>query len=181
MVEEQQLGQLLEATACGDRAAFERLYRLTASRLLGVGVRLLRRREVAEDALQEVFVKVWHRAGDYHSERGSVMSWLHTIMRNESFDRLRARRPVSELSDETANTLAFEGAGPLDDAESDDMAQRVHRCLDDLPETQRRSILLAFFEGLSHSELTATLATPLGTVKSWIRRGLIGLQRCLEA
>jgi RNA polymerase sigma-70 factor (ECF subfamily) len=79
------------------------------------------------------------------------------------------------------DTLAFEGPSPADNADSDDMALRVHRCLDDLPETQRRSISLAFFDGLSHSELTAALATPLGTVKSWIRRGLMGLQRCLEA
>src|SRR4051794_36315097 len=109
MIEEQQLAKLLEATARGDRAAFESLYGLTSSRLLGSGVRLLRRRELAEDALQEVFVKVWHRAGDYQTERGSVMCWLHTIMRNEAFDRLRSRKPVSELDDETANTLVFEG------------------------------------------------------------------------
>lgn len=181
MVEEQQLLGLLEAAAHGDRAAFERLYGLTASRLLGAGVRLLRRRELAEDALQEVFVKVWNRAADYRPERGSVMCWMHTIMRNEALDRLRARRPVSELDDETAETLVFEGADPLAEADNDYVAQRIHRCLEDLPETQRRSISLAFFEGLSHSELTAALATPLGTVKSWIRRGLMGLQRCLEA
>src|SRR4051812_48518270 len=115
MVEEQQLTELLGATARGDRAAFERLYALTASRLLGAGVRLLKRRDRAEDALQEVFVKVWHRASDYHAERGSVMSWMHTIMRNEAFDRLRARRPVSELDEVTASALVFEGADPSDD------------------------------------------------------------------
>jgi RNA polymerase sigma-70 factor, ECF subfamily len=181
MVAEQQLATLLVATAHGDRAAFKELYEATAPRLLGAGVRLLRRRELAEDALQEVFVKVWHRANEYRAERGSALSWLHTIMRNEALDRLRARRPTFALDDEVASTLAFEGAGPLDEAASDDMAQRVRRCLEGLPETQRRSISLAFFEGFSHSELTAALATPLGTVKSWIRRGLMGLQRCLEA
>lgn len=180
MVEQEELARLLQATARGDRQAFARLYELTAPKLLGAGVHMLRRRELAEDVLQDLFVKVWHRASDYQAERGGVLTWLYSIQRYLALDKLRAQRPTETLDEEVSSTLAFEGPDPSTMAMSSEMAARVHHCLDTLTDDQRRSVTLAFFEGLSHTELTQKLQIPLGTVKSWIRRGLLGLQKCLE-
>lgn len=180
MAEQEELARLLQATARGDRQAFARLYELTAPKLLGAGVHLLKRRELAEDVLQDLFVKIWHRASEYQAERGGVMTWLYSVQRYLALDKLRALRPTQELDEEVSNTLAFDGPDPSMTAMSGDMAARVHRCLDTLTDVQRRSVTLAFFEGLTHTELTQKLQMPLGTVKSWIRRGLLGLQKCLE-
>ena len=180
MAEQEELARLLQATARGDRQAFARLYELTAPKLLGAGVHMLKRRELAEDVLQDLFVKVWHRASDYQAERGGVLTWLYSIQRYLALDKLRAQRPTETLDEEVSNTLAFEGPDPSAMAMSNDMAARVHKCLDTLTDVQRRSVTLAFFEGLTHTELTQKLQMPLGTVKSWIRRGLLGLQKCLE-
>jgi RNA polymerase sigma-70 factor, ECF subfamily len=180
MTEQDELAQLLQATARGDRNAFARLYELTAPRLLAAGMRMLRRREFAEDVLQDLFVKVWHRASEYHAERGGVLTWLYSVQRYLALDRLRAQRPTQELDDELSNTIAFEGPDPASLAVGSEMAARVHGCLEQLTDTQRRSVTLAFFEGLTHTELTERLQQPLGTVKSWIRRGLMSLHRCLE-
>lgn len=180
MTEQEELARLLQATAHGDRQAFARLYEMTAPRLLGAGVHMLKRRELAEDVLQDLFVKVWHRASDYHAERGGVLTWLYAVQRYLALDKLRAHRPTDELDEELSNTLAFDGPDPSTAAMSTDMAVRVHQCLDKLTDVQRRSVTLAFFEGLTHVELTQRLQMPLGTVKSWIRRGLLSLQRCLE-
>jgi RNA polymerase sigma-70 factor (ECF subfamily) len=180
MAEQEELARLLQATARGDRQAFARLYELTAPKLLGAGVHMLKRRELAEDVLQDLFVKVWHRASEYHVERGSVLTWLYSIQRYLALDKLRAQRPTEALDEQVSNTLAFEGPDPSMMVMSSDMAARVHQCLDTLTDVQRRSVTLAFFEGLTHTELTQKLQMPLGTVKSWIRRGLMSLQKCLE-
>lgn len=180
MAEQEELARLLQATARGDRQAFARLYELTAPKLLGAGVHMLKRRELAEDVLQDLFVKVWHRASDYQAERGGVLTWLYSVQRYLAIDKLRAQRPTAELDDDLSNTLAFDGPDPSMLAASSDMAARVHQCLDTLTDVQRRSVTLAFFEGLTHTELTQKLQMPLGTVKSWIRRGLLSLQKCLE-
>lgn len=180
MTEQEELARLLQATAHGDRQAFARLYEMTAPRLLGAGMHMLKRREMAEDVLQDLFVKVWHRASEYHAERGGVLTWLYSVQRYLALDKLRAQRPTDELDDELVNTLAFDGPDPSVAAMSTDMAGRVHQCLETLSDVQRRSVTLAFFEGLTHVELTQRLQQPLGTVKSWIRRGLLSLQRCLE-
>jgi RNA polymerase sigma-70 factor (ECF subfamily) len=180
MAEQEELARLLQATARGDRQAFARLYELTAPKLLGAGVHMLKRRELAEDVLQDLFVKIWHRAAEYQVERGGVLTWLYSVQRYLALDKLRAQRPTEALDEEVSNTLAFEGPDPSMMAMNTDMAGRVHRCLDTLTDVQRRSVTLAFFEGLTHTELTQKLQMPLGTVKSWIRRGLMSLQKCLE-
>lgn len=180
MAEQQELARLLQATARGDRQAFARLYELTAPKLLGAGVHMLKRRELAEDVLQDLFVKVWHRASDYQAERGGVLTWLYSVQRYLAIDKLRAQKPTAELDDDLSDTLASDGPDPAMLAVSGDMAARVHQCLDTLTDVQRRSVTLAFFEGLTHTELTQKLQMPLGTVKSWIRRGLLSLQKCLE-
>jgi RNA polymerase sigma factor (sigma-70 family) len=180
MAEQEELVRLLQATARGDREAFARLYELTAPKLLGAGVHMLKRRELAEDVLQDLFVKIWHRASDYQAERGGVLTWLYSIQRYLALDKLRAQRPTDTLDEGMSDTLAFDGPDPSTMVMSGDMAARVHKCLDTLTDAQRRCVTLSFFEGLTHTELTQKLQQPLGTVKSWIRRGLLGLQKCLE-
>ena len=180
MTEQDELAGLLHATALGDRAAFARLYELTAPRLLGAGVHMLKRRELAEDVLQDLFVKIWHRASEYHAERGSVLTWLYSVQRYLALDKLRARRPTETLDEQMNDTLPSDEPDPSTLAIRGDMSDRVHNCMKTLTEDQRRSVSLAFFEGLTHAELTQRLQIPLGTVKSWIRRGLLSLQRCLE-
>lgn len=172
------LQELLSRSASGDREAFARLYRHTASRLFGVAIRIAGRGEIAEDALQESFITVWRRAADYDPMRGPALGWMIAIVRNCTIDRLRRRgaRPEGHAAPEEAlNRLAAPDS--TDQAE----LRALRRCLDELEERPRRAVLLAYLYGLSRDELAAQLAVPVGTVKSWIRRSLDRLRRCLES
>lgn len=177
--DEARLDALLAACAAGDREAFRQLYQAGAPRLFGLLLRMLGRRDEAEDVLQEVFVTVWKRAGQFRSSRGSASTWLTSIARNRAIDTLRktARRPRSAVEpDELPGR-----ADPLGEVALGQSSARLRECLELLGDDYRHSLALAFFEGLSHSEVAARLGRPLGTVKSWIRRGLESLRGCLEA
>lgn len=169
----------LAGVARGDRAAFADLYRLAAPRLFGATLKLLRRRDAAEDVLQETFLAIWDKAGQYTPERGAPMAWMTMIARHRAIDRLRreARRPEDDIdASETAlAVVAGQGDVSLAPAGSD-----LRRCLAALDAGPREAILLAFEEGWTHEELAARLDRPVGTVKSWIRRGLQRLKECLE-
>ena len=172
------LQELLRKTAAGDAAAFGLLYKYTAAKLFGVAIRIAGLGEVAEDALQECFVLVWQRAADYDPMRGAAMSWLIAILRNCTIDRLRRRgaRPEGHAAPEEALSRL---------AAPDSAAQRaelhaLRHCLGELEEQPRRAVLLAYLYGLTREELAAQLAVPVGTVKSWIRRSLDRLRRCLD-
>jgi RNA polymerase sigma-70 factor (ECF subfamily) len=173
------LQELLRKTAAGDREAFASLYRHTAAKLFGVAIRLAGGREIAEEALQDCFVAVWRRAGEYDPMRGAPQYWLIAIVRNCTIDRLRRQksRPEGHAAPETALELL---AAP-DNAEHAAELRALRRCLDELDERPRRAVLLAYLYGLTRDELAAQLAVPVGTVKSWIRRSLDRLRRCLEA
>lgn len=171
-----ELEALLEATARGDDSAFRMLYERTAPLLLGLSLKLLRRRDAAEDVLQDAFIRIWHNAGEYHRDRGRVLTWMASIVRYRAIDVLRRRRIDGEDPDQQDS-----GPGPFELLQSADDAERLMRCLGLLGERQSRSITLAFFEGLSHRELAGRLQEPLGTVKTWIRRGLASLRECLES
>ena len=173
------LQELLRKTAAGDSAAFATLYKQTSAKLFGVAVRIAGRGEIAEDALQECFVLVWQRAGDYDPRRGGVMSWLIAIMRNCTIDRLRRRgvRPEGHAVPEEALRQL---AAP-DNAELGAEMRALRGCLEELEERPRRAVVLAYLYGLSREELAAQLAVPVGTVKSWLRRSLDRLRRCLES
>ncbi len=173
------LQELLRKTANGDREAFALLYRQTASRLYGVAIRIAGRGEIAEDALQECFVLVWQRAADYDPRRGPAIGWMIAIARNCTIDRLRRRgtRPEGHAAPQDAlNRLAAP-----DSAEHAAEMRALRNCLDELEERPRHAVLLAYMYGLSRDELAAQLAVPVGTVKSWIRRSLDRLRRCLDA
>lgn len=172
---------LLLEVAQGDRAAFERLYRLASPRLFAICLRLLPDRAEAEDVLQEVFTTIWHKAEQFDPDRAGAMAWMGMIARNRSIDRLRSpghavRTTAIDLGDE----LPDSGESPMDAAEASDDRERLQRCLERLDERRRGLIRTAFFEGATYEELATRSGAPLGSVKSWIRRGLMQLRTCLE-
>jgi RNA polymerase sigma-70 factor (ECF subfamily) len=175
------LVSLLAATARRDRAAFARLYHQSSPKLFGVALRIVRREDWAEDVLQECYVRIWDRAGDYREGLASPMTWMASIVRNRCLDWLR--RPRFEISDEDGAIAEATASGdpePLQDLERSDEARAIARCLAGLDAKHRQAIFLAFYEGRSHSELAAQMREPLGTVKTWVRRGLMRLKACLQ-
>lgn len=172
---------LLARVALGDRAAFEALYKETSSRLFGICVRVLNQRAEAEEVLQEVYTSVWRKAGQFDPTRASAMSWLSMMARNRSIDRLRstpARQTSSPL--EMAQEIEDPGASPAQQAEALTDRARLEHCLQQLEPKRHSLIRAAFFEGSTYEELAARIEAPLGSVKSWIRRGLLQLRTCLE-
>lgn len=170
---------LLGAIAHGDRRAFGELYDLLAPQLLGVALRIARRRDLAEDALQEAFVKVWTQAARYDPGRGAATAWLVVMVRRCAIDRLRRSPPagptLDDLTpDEVSQRLSIDPAPSLDHAED------IRRCLDTSSEEHRNALLLAYTYGLTHEELAERLAVPLGTAKGWVRRASLRMKACLE-
>ena len=177
------LMELLARTALADQAAFAELYRLTSSHLYAVALRILRESAAAEDVLQESFVSVWNHAGSYVAAKSQPLTWLTSIVRNRCLDQLR-RRDVDTVTiddEDEGMTLHDEGPTPLEMLLSGADARAVKGCVEALEAGQKQAIALAFYRGLSHSELARQLRQPLGTVKSWVRRGLERLRLCLDA
>jgi RNA polymerase sigma factor (sigma-70 family) len=177
------LMELLARTALADQRAFAELYRLTSSHLYAVALRILRDAPAAEEALQESFVNVWHHARSYVAAKSQPLTWLTSIVRNRCLDQLRRREveTVSLNDDEEGVDVATEDPTPLERLLSGADARAIGACVETLEAGQKQAIALAFFQGLSHGELARHLRQPLGTVKSWIRRGLDRLRSCLDA
>jgi len=178
----QQLAALLARSGIGDRNAFASLYQHTQAKLFAVALRIVRERHLAEEVLQDAFVNIWNHAAQYATARSAPMTWMTAVVRNRALDLVR--RPNLEVQDEdevfTVN-LQDERAGPDDQLESARDQARIERCMKGLDEEQRQTISLAFFHGLSHSEVADHLRRPLGTIKTHIRRGLMKLKGCLES
>jgi len=175
------LGSLLGAIARGDAAAFEQLYRATSAKLFCICLRILPQRGDAEEVLQDVFTTIWHKAGQYDATRANPFVWLGMLARNRAIDRLRASAnerqvaPIAlaaDVGDETPSTLTL--------AESSDERRRLESCINQLEAQRRHLIRTAFFDGATYEELARRCGSPLGTVKSWVRRGLAQLKLCLE-
>jgi RNA polymerase sigma-70 factor, ECF subfamily len=180
------LGALLARVALGDQRAFADFYRESAAHLYGVALRMVKDRQLAEDILQEVFVSVWRHAGTYDAARSLPTTWLTSIVRNRCLDRLRKREVdtvtlAGDDEDGVGWQPAFEGPAPDELLLAGADARSVRDCIGALEPGPRQAIALAFFHGLSHAELAVHLREPLGTVKSWVRRGLERLRRCLDA
>lgn len=175
------LAYLVYRTALGDQRAFENLYRHTSPRLYGLAMTVLRRKELAEDVLQEAFVSIWHSASTYSPDKGSVQTWLNVIVRNRCIDRLRKEpQRVVVMENEEWEQIEHNAITPLQELESDAEAEVLARCLEGLEAKQRQSLTLAYFNGMTHIELASHLKVPLGTVKAWVRRGLERLRGCLN-
>jgi RNA polymerase sigma factor (sigma-70 family) len=174
------LESLLSRIGAHDQLAFRELYELTSPRLFGVCLRMLRNRAEAEEVSQEVFVTVWRRAGEFDPRRATATTWLVTLARNKSIDRLRQRRDGAPLTPIDLDQLADPGQGPPADAELTEDRRRLQKCLEGLEPKDRDSVREAFFSGATYKELAERCRVPLGTMKSWIRRALLQLRACLE-
>lgn len=177
----ERLQSLLAACTLNDKRAFAQLYEMTSGKLYGVVLRILDREEWAQDCLQEAYVKIWNSSGSYRPHLAAPMTWMSSIVRNQALDLLRKRRrevlqpePEKLLKDESGDAI------PLDNLQQSEEGKRLSDCLDQLKSQQRQMIALAYLKGLTHDELAFQTGTPLGTVKTWIRRGLKQLKGCLE-
>lgn len=185
MTDAVQLIQLLSETSAGNQRSFRSLYEATSPHLYAVLIRILQRRDWAEEALQDCYLKVWQKAETYAPDKGAPMTWLQTIARYRALDLLRMKRPETEMPDEDeAPPMSFAAGDSLDPqlrAEEGEGIAALERCMQSLGLEQRQSVLLAYYEGYTHHELADKLNKPLGTVKSWVRRGLMLLRECLDA
>jgi len=173
------LAELLARSALRDRVAFAELYRATSSKLFAVSLRIVRERGLAEEALQDSFVNIWNHASDYAQAKSAPTTWMTAIVRNRSLDIVRRAREEPDVDDVLATNLVDESAAPARDVEARADAHSLDDCLKELDAEQRQTIALAFFHGLTHSELADHLRRPLGTVKTHVRRGLAKLRDCL--
>jgi RNA polymerase sigma factor (sigma-70 family) len=180
--DQSELEQLLNRCAAQDPAALEQLYQRVAGILLAVVLRIVRQRDLAEDALQDVFVRIWMQARQYEQIRGRPLAWMISIARYRAIDLMRAQRLAVPIVEENlpAQLIAAD-AEPGSIEESSRTRSALQHCLEILSAPQQRCLLLAYQEGLSHEAVAMSLGQPLGTVKSWIRRGLQSLRRCLES
>lgn len=183
-LDRERLKRTLANVAGGDRAAMAELYRATSAKLFGVCLRIVRDDAEAEEVLQEVYLTVWKRAGAYDAAKAAPITWLAAIARNRAIDRLRA-----------SGARVVRSSGPIDDAmdladtapdaesqlSSSEDGRRLNRCLEGLSPDHAGLIRRAFFGGLSYSDLAQAVGKPLGTVKTWIRKGLMNLKVCLES
>jgi RNA polymerase sigma-70 factor (ECF subfamily) len=182
-----ELSLLLARAGLGDRAAFARLYERSSAHLFAVVLRINRDRAEAEDILQEVYLRVWRAAQSFDAAQSQPLTWLTSIARNGAIDSLRRKQTAPALQaagddedDDVYDTLASEAPGPLQLLARAADARALAACMEELSAAQRQCVALAFYDGLSHAEVAARMAQPLGSVKSWVRRALLALKRCLD-
>lgn len=172
--------ELLRQVARGDRTAFAELYRRASPKLFPVALRITQRRDLAEEVLQESFVAVWNQAASYDPIKGSPMIWMTTIVRHRAIDQRRRRANLADATPGSDDALLALVAGESDRADRGAELAALQHCLDELEAQPRQAVLLAYIHGYTHDELASRLATPIGTIKSWIRRSLERLKRCLD-
>ena len=179
-----ELMALIDRVARRDEAALKALYDQTSGKLYGLALRVVRNHEWAEDALQETFLQIWRTAPDYRASLSPPMAWLGLIVRSRSLDLLRRRKAerehlTDEIDEAMADTLEGTSPNPMDTSLASQQAWALHQCLGRLENKQREVVSLAYLRDLSHGELAQQLRLPLGTVKTWIRRGLDQLRSCM--
>ena len=179
-----QLIALITRVGQHDPLALRELYDLTSGKLYGLALRVVHTREHAEDVIQETYLNIWRIAADYRSPLSPPMAWMGVIVRSRSLDFLRRRASqqvdISEELDAVINdTIASDSINPLDEAQASEQAWALHQCLSQLENKQREVVSLAYLRDLSHSELAEQLNLPLGTIKTWIRRGIEQMRICM--
>jgi RNA polymerase sigma-70 factor, ECF subfamily len=173
------LADLLSRVAQQDRAAFASLYRSVSAKLFGIILRILRRHELAEEVLQEVFLTIWRRAGAYDRSQASPITWMCAIARNRAIDEVRKRSlPLADAPVEQFE-IAADALLPAEQLELNEALTRLEQCLNALEAPRRMLVQLAYLEGWSRDELGMKFGHPTGTIKTWLHRGLIQLKECL--
>ena len=170
-----QLSAAIQRCASGERSALRVIYDLEAARMVAVAARIIRRRELAEEAVHDAFIRLWRSARAFDPKRGSARSWLYTIVRNQALSILRDEQRVQVADDLDARELPQPEAALTRLPET----SALRRCLEQLDPDRRQAVVLAYAHGFSHGELAGRLGVPLGTVKSWVRRALLSLQECM--
>lgn len=176
----QLLSDALVRAGRGSEEALAEVYQATSAKLYGICLRILGRREEAEDALQDVYINVWRKAASFDPARASPITWLAVLARNRSIDRLRSRGGRTDTAIEEASEVADPSPGADAAIEAGQERARLQACIAELEQRQAQSIRAAFFNGLTYGELAAREDVPAGTMKSWIRRGLLRLKECLQ-
>lgn len=176
---EEQLASLLARIKLRDQKAFKQFYQLISPQLFALLLKMLQQHSLAEDALQEVFIKIWNKAEQYNTKKGSIIVWAYSITRYHALDKLRQNSTLQQLDtnlqlNEEENTYEKDFLTDYADA------SELEYCIKQLKTEARESILLAYYHGYTHKELSEYLQKPIGTVKSWISRSLIFLKQCLE-
>jgi RNA polymerase sigma-70 factor (ECF subfamily) len=180
MLTDEELERLIAACAARDSNALRRLYDAMAPYLLASMVRILKRQALAEEALQDVFVSIWQRAAQFEKQRGRPRAWLVSIARNRAIDVLRTERSHLYQDDAHDDLAQIPLEADADWSSAGRSSAALENCFKQLNPDQRRGIELAFVNGYSHADIARTTGQPLGTIKSWIRRGLVSLRECLE-
>ncbi|KQZ50645.1 RNA polymerase subunit sigma [Rhizobium sp. Root149] len=177
---ETDLPDLLARVALQDRAAFHALYLAASPKLFGICLRLLKVRSDAEDALQEIFVKIWYRADRFVGGQTSAMPWLCAIARNHSLDVLRSRKQETENLDDEADSLVDDAPDPEAQTVISGEGRRIDRCMQELDPDRAQAVRAAYVDGMSYQELAERYDVPLNTMRTWLRRSLLKLRECMD-
>lgn len=178
--EDSALGALLAECALGNRGAFEQIYQQTSTRLYAVQLRIVGEPALAEEALQETFIQVWRHADEFRAARGAALAWLTGIARFRALDVRRRQRPTDSLGTNDPHLALGESDSAAAVFEQLASGETLRQCLERLSAQARQCVVLAYCEGYTHNELSRRMATPIGTVKSWVRRSLQRLKACMD-
>jgi RNA polymerase sigma-70 factor (ECF subfamily) len=170
---------LLAAVAKGDEAAFERLYTATRAKLFGVVLRILRRQDLAEEVIQEVYVKIWNSAGQFNPGVASPITWMASIARNRAIDVVRKKSETSIEEEPSAMDVAADTPDPLARREMTEELRRLLECVGKLEPDRQKLVLLAYYNGWSREQLAVKFEKPVNTVKTWLRRSMLDIRACL--
>ncbi|THV20226.1 sigma-70 family RNA polymerase sigma factor [Peteryoungia ipomoeae] len=173
------LGQALSGCASGDRMALRRIFDQESGRLVSIAQRIVRRRDLAEEVVQESFIRIWTHAHQYQPDRGSARGWIYAIVRNRALNLIRDGKREHSMEEIESFRESEETEEIMIAWQRLDRNTRLYECLGALEERKRNGILMAYVGGYSHGEIAGKLQLPLGTAKSWIRRGLMALRECM--
>lgn len=174
-----ELSSLLASVARRDEAAFERLYEATSAKLYGVVLRILKRQDLAEEVIQDAYVKIWNSAGQFNPGLSSPITWMVSIARNRAIDVVRKRSELSIEEEPGAMDVASDTPDPLARKDMTEELQRVLDCVGRLEPQRQRLVLLAYYNGWSREQLSKKFDTPLNTIKTWLRRSMVEIRECL--
>ena len=175
-----EIATLIDRVGMGDRSAFVSLYQATSPKLFGICMKILRDRTDAEEALQEIYIKVWQRARTFATTAGKPTTWLAAIARNHAIDTIRARKPICDDLDEAYDLADESVRDPEQQVVLTDEGRRIDDCMKQLETVHAQAVRRAYVEGLSYIELADELRVPLNTIRTWLRRSLLKLRECMQ-